>query len=224
MRQLVIASLLVGALSPLALSAQQKGDPDKTVKDGGVLAKGWTGRTDNPEKQDINGAKFVSMGDGLHVTAGPPALYWKPGEKATGNYTVKASFTQTKAPAHPEAYGLFIGGTKLDSPDQNYLYCVVFGTGMFSVKHRLGSEVHSLVDRKESPAIKKADDSGKATNELSWVVSKDKVSCNANGTELASFPRADVIGSGKLETLDGIYGIRVNHNLDVHISGFGLSK
>jgi hypothetical protein len=212
----------MGALAPMVLSAQGA-DPDKLVKDGGVMVSGWSGRTDNPDRQDIKGAKLASMGSGMHVTSGPPAIYWATGAKASGNYTVKASFTQTKAPAHPEAYGLFIGGTKLESPDQNYLYCVVFGTGMFSIKHRLGSEVHSLVDRKESPAIKKADADGKATNELSWVVGKDKVACMANGTELASFPREDLLGAGKLETLNGMYGIRVNHNLDVHVGGFGMT-
>lgn len=221
MRRLIVAGLLVGMLAP-AVSTAQGSDPDKNVKDGGVAAKGWTGRTDKKE-QDIKNAKFVDMGDGFHVTAGPPAIYWNPANTATGNYTVKATFSQTKAPAHPEAYGIFMGGTKLDADGQNYLYCAVFGTGMFSIKHRYGSEVHTLVERKPSDAIKKADAEGKATNEIAWKVTDDKVACVINGIEVQSFPKADLIGNGKLESTDGIYGLRVNHNLDVHVSGFGKS-
>ena len=157
MRGALVAGLLIGSLLPLGAQAQSA-DPDKLVKDGGVQVKGWMGRTDRKE-QDINTAKFVSMGSALHVTAGPPAMYWNPANVGTGAYTVKATFTQTKAPMHPEAYGLFIGGTKLDADGQNYLYCVVFGTGIFSIKHRYGSEVHSLVERKASDAVKKADES-----------------------------------------------------------------
>jgi hypothetical protein len=222
MRRLIVAGLLIVSLAPAA-SRAQSADPDKNVKDGGILVKGWSGRTDKKE-QDIKNAKFVDMGGGFHVTAGPPAIYWNSANKATGNYTAKATFTQTKAPAHPEAYGLFIGGTKLDTDNQNYLYCAVFGTGIFSIKHRYGNEVHTLVERKPSDAIKKADSTGKATNEVAWKVSNDKVACLINGTEVQSFPKADLIGTGKLESTDGVYGLRVNHNLDVHVSGFGMTK
>lgn len=223
MRRLLVAGLLAASLAPLGAHAQSASDPDKLVKDGGVQVKGWKGRTDKPT-QDINTAKFVTMGPGMHITAGPPALYWSPENVAKGDYMVKASFTQTKAPQHPEAYGLFMGGTKLEGDDQNYLYCVVFGTGMYSVKHRYGSEVHTLVERKASDAIKKADDNGKATNEIAWIVDGDKVMCAINGTTVESFAKSDVLGSGKLVSTDGIYGIRVNHNLDVHVGGFGMTK
>ena len=221
MRRLLVAGVLVGMLAPAAARAQGS-DPDKNVKDGGVLVKGWTGRTDKKE-QDIKNAKFFEVGGGLHVTAGPPAIYWNPANTASGDYTVKATFTQTKAPAHPEAYGVFMGGTTLDADSQNYLYCAVFGTGMFSIKHRFGSEVHTLVERKPSDAIRKADAEGKATNEIAWKVTGDKVACVINGTEVQSFPKADLIGNGKLVSTDGIYGLRVNHNLDVHVAGFGKS-
>ncbi len=223
MRRILLAGLLAVTLAPMGAGAQKTADPDKLVKDGGVQVKGWMGRTDKPA-QDINTAKFFSMGPALHVTSGPPAIYWNPANVATGDYTVKATFTQTKAPTHPEAYGLFMGGSKLDGDNQNYLYCVVFGTGMFSIKHRYGGEVHNLVERKASDAIKKADEAGKASNEIAWVVDGDKVACVINGTEVQSFAKADVLGNAKLESTDGVYGIRVNHNLDVHIAGFGMTK
>lgn len=223
MRRILVAAVLAASLAPMAVHAQANNDPDKNVKDGGIAVDGWKGRTDRAN-QDINNAKFFSMGNALHVTAGPPAIYWNPEHVATGNYTVKATFTQTKAPTHPEAYGVFIGGTKLEGDQQNYLYCVVFGNGMYSVKHRYGSEVHTLVERKANDALKAADATGKATNEVGFAVTPEKVSCVINGTTVESFDRADMLGEGKLESTDGVYGLRVNHNLDVHIAGFGMTK
>ena len=223
MKKIVMLASLVTLIAPVAAMAQgTMADPDKNAA-GGVLVKGWTGRTDRPN-QDIKNAKFVEMGGGFHVTAGPAAIYWNPANVAKGNYVVKASFSQTKAPTHPEAYGLFIGGTKLNEESQNYLYCLVRGDGKVMVKHRYGSEVHTLTDWTDNAAVKKQDDAGKATNEVALSVGADKVACSVNGTEVASYPKAQTIGAGKLESTDGLYGIRVNHNLDVHISGFGMSE
>lgn len=226
MRWLILSGCLLVVMAPDRAPAQGN-DPDTRVQGGGVLVRGWTGRVDpQAEKQGgkISDAKFFAMGDALHVTAGPAATYWNPAHVASGRYTVRATFTQTRAPVHPEAYGLFMGGTRLDGADQNYLYCVVFGTGMYSIKHRFGGEVHTLVDRKASEALRKADASGKATNEIAWKVDAQNVSCVINGVAVETFPRAVLVGPGKLESIDGTYGIRVNHNLDVHITGFAMTS
>ena len=222
MNKAVLFGSVLMVCAPVVARAQNSSDPDKNVA-GGVLVKGWVGRTDRPN-QDIKNAKFADMGGGFHVTSGPAAIYWNPANVAKGNYTVKASFTQTKAPTHPEAYGLFIGGSKLNDDGQNYLYCIVRGDGKYMIKHRYGSELHTLADWTDNAAVKKQDEAGKATNEIAWKVGADKVSCAVNGTDVQTFNRADLTGAGKLEALDGVYGIRVNHNLDVHISGFGLAK
>lgn len=221
MKKLVLTAALALAVLPTVVFAQNA-DPDKNVE-GGVLVKGWVGRTDRPT-QAITGAKFFAMGNALHVTSGPPAIYWNPANTATGNYAVKATFTQTKAPSHPEAYGLFIGGSNLAADDQNYLYCIVRGDGKYMVKHRAGAELHTMADWTDNAAVKKQDEAGKATNEISMWASKDKIGCSVNGTEVFSMNRADAVGPGKLTPSGNIYGIRVNHNLDVHIANFGMSK
>lgn len=222
MKKSVVVAATLLALVPALASAQSMADPDKKVE-GGVMAKGWTGRTDK-SAQPITGAKFSDMGGGFHVTSGPAAIYWNPANVAKGNYAVKATFTQTKAPTHPEAYGLFLGGTKLADEGQNYLYCIVRGDGKAMVKHRFGGEVHTLMDWTENAAVKKQDEAGKATNEVSIWAKADKVGCSVNGTEVFSMARADAVGAGKLESVDGLYGIRVNHNLDVHVAGFAMTK
>ncbi|MBV6521872.1 MAG: hypothetical protein MNPFHGCM_02016 [Gemmatimonadaceae bacterium] len=221
MKKLVVTATALLVLAPMVGFAQNA-DPDKNVA-GGVLVKGWTGRTDRAN-QSISNAKFADMGGGFHVTSGPAAIYWNPANVAKGNYAVKATFAQTKAPTHAEAYGLFIGGANLSGADQNYLYCIVRGDGKYMVKHRSGNETHTMAEWTDNAAVKKQDATGKATNELSLWASKDKIGCSVNGTEVWSMNRVDAVGPGKLTANGDIYGIRVNHNLDVHISNFAMSK
>ncbi len=221
MKKHVLMAALALTAAPMVTFAQNA-DPDKNVA-GGVLVKGWTGRTDK-EAQPITTAKFSEMGDAFHVTSGPAAIYWNPANVARGSYAVKATFTQTKAPMHPEAYGLFMGGAELAGEGQNYLYCIVRGDGKYMVKHRAGKETHTMADWTENAAVKKQDAAGKATNEISVWSQNDKIGCSVNGTEVFSMSRAEAIGPGKLTETGAVYGIRVNHNLDVHISGFSMKR
>jgi hypothetical protein len=221
MRRLMILTALA-AMSVPALA--QNSDPDKNVA-GGVTAKGWTGRTDRAN-QKIENVKFVDMGGGFHVTAGPHAIYWNPANTAKmegKGYTVKATFAQTKASAHPEAYGLIVGGSDLAGPNQNYLYFVVRQDGKYLIKHRYHEDVHTLVDWTAHPSVKAMDAAGKATNELAISVGPEKTSFMVNGAEVTSLPSKEMVGPMKLASLDGIYGIRVGHNLDVHVGGLAMS-
>lgn len=222
---IVAATML--AIAASALSAQGS-DPDKLVSDGGVKVAGWTGRIDPraaAQGRKITEAKFVSMGSGIHVTAGPAAIYWNKANDRKGNYTVKATFNQTKASAHPEGYGVFIAGTQLNAPNQSYAYFLVRQDGKFLINHRANdSTVHKIVDWTANPAVKAIDADGKASNALSIVVGADKVSFRVNGTEVHSLARS-VLDSGPNHAgSTGIAGIRVNHNLDVHIDGFAVTR
>jgi hypothetical protein len=218
-RTLTTLSLIVVAAAPL--SAQMAGmkdhDPDKKVE-GGALPAGWAGRTDRPNAK-LEDAKFVAMGKGFHVTSGPAAIYWNNANRVSGPFTASATIAQTKAPTHPEAYGIFFTGNKLDTPDQTYFYLLVRGDGKVTVKHRAGSEVHTIMDWTENAAVHKADADGKASNTLSVDASKsDSVRMLVNGKQVAA-----LAGSRSTST-DGYVGLRVNHNLDVHIADFTVSK
>jgi hypothetical protein len=218
-QSLAVLSLALAAAAPL--SAQMAGmkdhDPDKKVT-GGALPAGWAGRTDRPNAK-LEDAKFVAMGKGYHVTSGPAAIYWNAANRVTGPFTATATITQTKAPAHPEAYGIFFMGNNLDAANQSYAYLLVRGDGKVMVKHRAGAEVHTILDWTDNAAVHKADAEGKATNTLSVDASKpDSVRLLVNGTQVAALPGAHV-GS-----TDGFVGLRVNHNLDVHVADFSVSK
>lgn len=216
-RSLSTLSLLVLSAAPLAAQAAAAHDPDVKAA-GGTLPAGWTGRTDRANTK-LSDAKFVTMGGGYHVTSGPSATYWKTAQNMKGPFTATVSFTQTKAPAHPEAYGIFFRGSKLDAPDQDYAYFLVRGDGKVMVKHRAGTATHTIMDWTDNAAVKKQDAAGKATNVLTVDASKaDSVRLLVNGTQVASLPGT------KIGSADGVLGLRVNHNLDVHIGEYTVTQ
>ena len=45
-----------------------------------------------------------------------------------------------------------------------------------------------------------------------------------NGTEVASYPKSEVVGAGKLKSTDGVYGIRFAHNTEGTVSGLTMTK
>jgi hypothetical protein len=180
-----------------------------------ALPEGWSMRLDRANSPTQ--PKFVAMGDGFHFTSGPAAIYYNPSQLMSGDFRVTATFTQTKAPTHPEAYGLFVGGSNLDKPEQEYGYIVVRGDGKYLIKHRAGGEVHTIQDWTEHPKLNKQDAEGKATNTLTVESVGDKVRMLVNGEEVKSWEKS-------YWKADGQVGIRINHQLDVHVSNFKVEK
>jgi hypothetical protein len=214
MRRFVFA---IALLVPGAQAAGQAPDPDVRAAGTGVLPAGWTLRLDSPAA-DPTAASFTSMAPGWHVTTGPAAIFYRSADVATGEYVVNAVMHQTKAPAHPEAYGIFLGGLDLETPSQAYLYFLVRGDGKFMVKHRQGADLHRIVDWTDDPAIAKQDAAGTATNALTVRVDADSVRFLVNAKPVQAFPRTI------MKVVDGQAGVRVNHNLDVHISRFDVVR
>src|SRR5690242_2363267 len=184
---------------------------------------GWKLRVDrstSASDADAPGEiKFVAMGSGFHATNPQAAVYWDPANSASGNYTVKGTFTLMKPSGHTNYYGLVFAGSALDGGQQSYTYFLVAQNGTWLIKHREGDAVSNVVARTPNDAVKKPDDTGKSTNALEVRVGADKVDFVVNGTVVNSSPK-----TGGLARTDGIYGIRVNHMLEVHVDGFGVAK
>ena len=129
------------------------------------------------------------------------------------------------AASHPHSYGIFIGGNGLDTDTETLMYCIAYGNGTYAIKTFHGADVKTLVPPTASPALKKADaTTGESTNTIGWKVKGGKASCMINGTEVKSFDKSEVIAADKLTSLDGVYGIRVSHNLELQISPITLTK
>lgn len=218
---LAVTALLVTALPAAAQQQQGRADPTTRVA-GGALPAGWRVRLDDKDaaRYKPTDAKFFVAGTGYHVTSGPAALYYDPKDRAPGNtFVVTAELTQTRAPAHPEAYGLFLGGKHLDASDrQDYAYFLVRGTGEFMLTHRAGRELHTIIPWTRHAAVKAADASGRATNQLTVRVGADSARFLVNGTQVAAVPR------DHWKDASGIVGLRVNHDLDVHVEKFAVTK
>ena len=126
---------------------------------------------------------------------------------ASGDYEAKATFQEHKmASSHPHSYGVFIGGANLESDTETLMYCIVYGTGQFSVKTFHGSNVTTLVNRDTNDALHNAGRVGESTNEIGWRVSGGKAACVVNGTEVASFDMSEVVGDDKIDSTDGSPG------------------
>ena len=225
-------AIAVALLMPLAHSAQGQGDAARAVTGGGVSVPGWTGKIDAAEEKagsTLNSAKLAGTPAALQVTTGPATAYWNPANKAAGNYTVKATFTEAKymnLNDHPHPYGIMIGGNDLGTPQQSYLYCAAYGNGFFIVRGFGPDAFRMNGGRGEmNAAVHKAAGPGQpVTQEIAVSVKGDKVDCAINGVVVGSYDKASLVGPGKLKSTDGVYGIRFAHNTDGTVTGLTMTK
>jgi hypothetical protein len=208
--------------------SQQPQDADRKVAGGGITVKGWQGKVDAGNKQGltINDSKFAPEGGGFRVTTGAAGIFWNPANTAKGDYTVKGTFKEAKQTYnHPHPFGVFIAGKNLDTEAPSYLYCVAYRNGNFIVNQFVDGKVTRIVPRTQHKAVDVAtgpeDD---VTQEVGWTVKGSKAECTINGQAVHSIDRADPAGTVKLDSFDGVYGIRISHNSDAVVSGLGMGK
>ena len=207
-------------------------DGTRQVASGGISAEGWSGRIDPGEASDgqrLENAKLEQRGDSLKVTTGPAVAYWNPANTATGNYTVSGTFTEPQyqnVNDHPHPYGLFIAGNDMGTDNGTLLYCEAYGNGTFIVRG-FGPRPFQLNGREgeANAAVHKAAGPGKpVAQDIAMRVKGGKVSCLINGTVVATYDKSQVVGPGKLASLDGVYGIRFAHNTEGTVTGLSVSK
>jgi hypothetical protein len=212
--------------------AQAQAEAARAVAGGGISVTGWTGKIDRKEAKagaTLNDAKLAAEDGALHVTTGPAVTYWNPANTASGDYTVKATFTEPKymnLNDHPHPYGIVIAGNDMGTESESYLYCAAYGNGNFIVRG-FGPEPFQMNGRRgeANPAVHKAAGPGEpVTQEIALSVKGGRVECAINGTVVAGYDKADVVTAGKLKSTDGIYGIRFAHNTDATVSGLSAMK
>ena len=229
--RLVYGSAVAVAVAMLAapsLTAQmQMQDTNRAVAGGGIFAKGWEGKADGTA--NVKDAKLTEEGGVFHVTTGPAVTYWKTTDKATGDYTVSATFNEPKfmnLNDHPHPYGVFIAGNDIGTDQQSLLYCEAYGSGTFIVRGFGPAPFRMNGGRGQAnDAVHKAAGQGEAvTQEIAMSVKGDKVSCSINGTVVATYDKAEVVAPGKLKSTDGVYGFRFAHNTEGTVSDFKMTK
>jgi hypothetical protein len=225
---LPVAAMIVAACNGKA----QQNETSRQVANGGVSVSGWTGQIDPGEAkrgQVISNAKLTQEGKDFHVTTGPAVAYWNPANTASGDYTVKATFTEPKymnLNDHPHPYGIFIGGNDMGTPNQSYLYCAAYGSGNFIVRG-FGPAPFALNGGhgEANAAVHKAAAAGSpVTQDIAVSVKGGDVTCTINGTPVGTYKKADLVSAGKLKSTDGVYGIRFSHNTEGTVSGLTVTK
>lgn len=216
MRTVFFSGLALALL--VAPATAQSPDHDHAVEGGGTLPAGWLARPD--ETGDLKSVKFVTMEPGYHVTLGPATILYRKTDRANGPFHTLATFHQMKKLEHSEGYGLFIGGQTLDGKAQKYTYFLVRDDGNYLIKRREGDKTSEVSKGWTAhPAVKKGDAAGKTTNllEIDAKQNPNKVDFKVNGQTVYS-------SDAKSMELKGIVGLRVNHNLDLHVEGFALHQ
>jgi hypothetical protein len=229
---LVLVALAILSAPSVNFSQGGQMEPSRGVADGGISVPGWTGKIDAKEEltgMTLNSAKLAKEGDALHVITGPAVTYWNPKNKATGDYTVKATFKEPKymnLNSHPHPYGIVIAGNDLGTYQQTYLYCAAYGNGNFIVRG-FGPNPFQMNGPRGAadPAVNKAAGVGEpVTQEIAMSVKGDKVECSINNKVVASYNKADLVAPGKLKSTDGVYGIRFAHNTEVLVTDLKVTK
>lgn len=205
-----------GQMDHMHMEGMNHGDPDRMAAGGGALPMGWRARTDRDAP--VAGDQVKAVGDVLQIVTGPAVVLWRPLQRADGPFHAMATFTQTKAPRHPEGYGLVFGGDSLEAAGQHYTYFLVRGDGKYLIKRRTGEATSNVTpDWTAHPAIHTADAQGRATNaiEIDAKSRPDSVRFLVNQQEVYVAPASGF-------DLRGVVGLRVNHNLDLEVSNFAL--
>ena len=216
-------------LSVPALNAQ---DASRAIAGGGISVPQWTGKIDANEERagrTLNDAKLAKEGDALHVVTGPAVAYWNPANKASGDYTVKATFTEPKymnLNNHPHPYGIFIGGNDMGTAAESFLYCAAYGDGRFIVRG-FGPAAFQMngFAGQANPAVHKAAGVGQpVSQEIALSVKGSRIECSINGTVVAGYDKPALVTAGKLKATEGIYGLRFAHNTEVNVTGLTVVK
>jgi hypothetical protein len=207
-------------------------DASRAVAGGGISVPQWTGKIDAGEERagrTLNDAKLAKDGDTFRVSTGPAVAYWNPANKATGDYTVKATFSEPKfmnLNSHPHPYGIFIAGNDMGSASESYLYCAAYGDGRFIVRG-FGPDPFRMngFQGEGNPSVHVAAGVGQpVTQDIALSVKGGRVECSINGTVVAGYDKAALVTAGKLKSTDGVYGLRFAHNTEVNVTGFTTSK
>lgn len=191
------------------------GDTDIAAQGSGVPA-GYTAITDDSTAKPTS-IRYAGKDDNWEVTTGPAHIVFAAKDTASGSYTASATFTQLEAPHHPEAYGIFIGGRDLQSPNRAYTYFLVRGNGQFLVKSRTGATTKDVIAWNANAAVPKADSAGQATYRLAVRVAADSVRFMVNDKQVGA------VKAGTVAT-DGVAGLRVNHNLHVRTAPVTITR
>lgn len=215
-RHSLCAVMMAGVLATAAQAQQHQ-----TGGNDGKRPVGWQVRYDKGEHaaHGADSISFVQMTPGFHATTGgSAAIMWHTDSSARGDFTIASTmFLFPTKGRDKEGYGVFVGGADLAGAGQRYTYFLLRNDGMFLVKQRQGEKTVTLSDWTTLPAIKRQTGGDAVQNDFRVEAKGGTVRFLVNGTEAVALPRAQV-------SPDGVYGVRMNHAVNAHITSVGRPK
>jgi len=229
---LLFAAMLL--FVPIRAQAQAGGASHSPDED--FMEPGWFGASGDESERRLG--RFAAESGGFHVTTESATAFFHVGKadtdaafrEVTGDYTVKATFREqfTATGDDPRSYGVAIASERVDSPATTYFYCAASGDGTFVV----GGAGPGLTPFSVSgprpiphPAVHKAAAPGAdVTQTIALSVRNGGIQCAINGSVVASYEKAAIVGPGRLASTDGVYGVYVGHEMDLFVTGLSVSK
>lgn len=225
----ILSSLSLILLVTTSLFAQNRPDPLVPQGENFQVPDGWEIRLDRPDNDVIVGSNpdssdiyFVNMTPGWHLTTGPRGIFYHPANMENGDYSIHTSmYLFNPNGRNREGYGLFFGGNRLKSADYQYIYFLIRNTGDFLVKTRTGETTEVVLDWTASDAIVIYDDPevSSVLNTLAVEVNTNELKFFINDTQVGTIPADDLS-----VTTDGFFGLRVNHNVNLHVEDLGIGS
>jgi hypothetical protein len=197
-------------------TANAGADSDRTTTGAGLPA-GYSVAFDHANSKATDVSYSQKEPGRWEVTTGPAHILFSPGDTAANKYSVSATFEQLQAPSHPEAFGVFVGGSNLNSPAAKYTYFIVRGDGKYMVKVRDGASTRTVTDWTAHASVPKQDASGKGLYGIKVDVNGKTADVSVNGAPVATI-------SGKGIPLNGITGVRINHNLHLIVTPISVIR
>ena len=201
----------------IASCAEEGAPPTEQPDPESATPGSYTVRLDS-ERSDPGQFRISEADGSVRILTGPAGIAFRPGEQVLrGDFRVEATFVQYGAPVgYREAYGIFIGGRDLESPDQEYTYLLVRPTGDYLIKRRVGDVLETLVDWTSHEAVGTVvDDGDEPENTLTVEVVLGETRFQVNGTVVHAMPASETRPYG-------VAGLRANHRLDLHVTGWTL--
>jgi hypothetical protein len=179
---------------------------------------GWHVRFDQPSASEADLEMFAVMPPGWHVTTGPAGIFWSLENTASGDFRVEMEVFLFDPGSRREAFGVIVGGRDLAGDAQEYGYFLLRNGGEYILKRRQGADAPTLRPWTRHEAIRSWADRGadaSVKNVLAIDAHGDEITFAVNGVDVAQLPRSEF-------AVDGIFGFRVNHGLNLHVARLEL--
>ncbi|TVP42500.1 MAG: hypothetical protein EA350_15585 [Gemmatimonadales bacterium] len=216
---------LFAGLSPAPVAAQDHAAHHATPVPG--LPDGWMAHFDAAAGGGEHAAhaaaqelSFADMAPGWHIETGPSGIFYRHEFRGQGTFALESEIHLFDPGERRESFGVFFGGSALHDPEtRRYAYFLVRRDGSFMIRERRGTELVDVAGWTEHEAVQGWDDRPEGAtsvpNVLRVEAGETEVVFLVNGQEVRRVPRADV-------AVDGHFGLRVNHNLNLHVTRVGL--